>query len=157
MAIRNILASQVRGKRGVSLIEALVALAVLSFGLYGAAELVTASRRNGQMASWRAEAAGLAALKLEELRLAAPAIKELLQGKSAGQAVAFPEVREARIFPQNKRLSWVAKVKVAPEDGARLDIQVEVHRTAKPEDEVPIVAQGVAFLSTWPDVPGGNL
>jgi type II secretory pathway pseudopilin PulG len=143
--------------RGVTIIEALVALVVLSFGLYSAAELVTASRRNGQMASWRAEAAGLAALKVEELRLAAPRIREMTVGRPATEPLVFPTTREERIFPQNKRLSWTATVTRPTDDPARLDIQVEVFRTAKSDLDIPVIASGMAFLPNWPDAPVGGL
>lgn len=142
-----------RRNRGVTIVEALVALTVLSFGLYSAAELVSASRRNGQMASWRAEAAGLAALKLEELRLAAPAVEELLRAQGEGKPLVFPVEKRDKIFAQNKRLSWTATVTRPADDAARLDIRVEVTRTAGTDGDVPIVSQGPAFLPGWPSTP----
>jgi type II secretory pathway pseudopilin PulG len=157
LATRNIGTGKLAQVRGVTIIEALVALVVLSFGLYSAAELVAASRRNGQMASWRAEAVGLAALKLEELRLAAPRIREMALGRPKAEPLVFPSTQEERIFPQNKRFSWTATVTQPADDPARLDIRVEVFRTAKSDLDVPVITSGMAFLPNWPDAPVGGL
>jgi Tfp pilus assembly protein PilV len=140
------------------MIEALVAMVVLSFGLYGAAELVTASRTNGQMASWRAEAAGAAALKVEELRLAAPLLSDLLkQNAATTTTLVIPATKQEKILPQNKRLSWTATISRATDDPGRLDIRVDVVRTARPDTDLPLTAQGSAFLPGWPAAPGGSL
>jgi Tfp pilus assembly protein PilV len=57
-----------RGGRGVSLIEALVALAVMAFGLLGVVGLQANLRTNGDLSRQRAEAARIAQAAVEDWR-----------------------------------------------------------------------------------------
>jgi Tfp pilus assembly protein PilV len=57
-----------RGARGVSLIEALVALAVMAFGMLGVVGMQTTLRSNADLSRQRAEAVRLAQEEIERLR-----------------------------------------------------------------------------------------
>lgn len=54
--------------RGVSLIEAVVALAVMGFGMLGIAAMQSSLRQNSDIARQRAEAARLASEAIEAMR-----------------------------------------------------------------------------------------
>lgn len=70
-----------RGARGVSLIEALVALAVMAFGMLGLAGLQTTLRFNADVAKQRSEAVRLAQEAIEDAR--AYSVIEAAAGKTA--------------------------------------------------------------------------
>lgn len=57
-----------RPQRGVSLIEALVALAIMAFGLLGVAAMQSALRSSADVSRQRAEAVRMAQQKIEQLR-----------------------------------------------------------------------------------------
>jgi type II secretory pathway pseudopilin PulG len=134
------------GVQGVTIVEALVALVVLSFGLYGAAELVQASRKNGHMASLRAQAAGLGALKLEEIRLAGPSLVSELAKLPPGAALTLPADGETTTIPQNPRFSFSAEIRRVQESGL-VSVRVSVQPTAATSGlDLPVIVEGVASL-----------
>lgn len=69
-----------RSSRGVSLIEALVALAVMAFGLLGVVGMQATLRFNADVSRQRAEAVRMAQEKMEDLRAFG-----VLDGSAAGQ------------------------------------------------------------------------
>lgn len=69
-----------RTQRGVSLIEALVALAIMAFGLLGVAAMQSSLRATADVSRQRAEAVRMAQQKIEELRGFA-----VLSGAPSGQ------------------------------------------------------------------------
>ena len=79
--------------RGVALIEALVALAVMAFGMLGVAAMQSSLRQNADLARQRAEAVRLAEASIEQLR--AYSVIETVAGRTAyNDAVASPAPAE---------------------------------------------------------------
>lgn len=74
--------------RGVALIEALVALAVMAFGMLGVAAMQSSLRQNSDLARQRAEAARLAQASIEGLR--AYSVVESVAGRAAYNDVLAP-------------------------------------------------------------------
>jgi prepilin-type N-terminal cleavage/methylation domain-containing protein len=70
LRIRALQLKTLGSTRAFNMIEVLVALALLGFGLYASAEMVTSARRTSYLTQRRIQANSLAQLKLEELRCA---------------------------------------------------------------------------------------
>lgn len=132
---------------GFSLVEVLVALVVLSVGIYSVAGLVSDSRRTAAGSDHRLQAAGLAQLKLEELK-SAPALAELAAPLESEELLLPPE--GPGTFDQNPRYAWRATLQRDSELADRFHIRVEVSSApaAQPSPLPPVSASGFVFLPT---------
>lgn len=112
-------------QRGVSIIEILVALAVLSVGIYGAAELFVTARHSAVIADRKVRASGLAQLKFEELRTAGPALAGAwASAERAGDgSVRWPKDGPQPVA-QDTRFAWRAIVRPSADGPAHLTVEV---------------------------------
>jgi type II secretory pathway pseudopilin PulG len=136
----------------VSLIEILVALAVLSVGIYGAAELLVAARNSATLADRKVRASGLAQLKFEELRAAGPALADqwLSAERAADGTVRWPK-GGPQATPQDGRFAWRAIVKPAADGPAHLTVEVfEIGR------ESPLMARVSGWATAGVPKGGGS-
>lgn len=109
-----------------SLVEVLVALVVLSVGIYSVADILSNSQRKAAGADYRLQGAGLAQLKLEELK-SSPAVMEAVTAGS-GDEILLP-TDGPKAFEQNSRYAWRAAVRRHPETPNRVSIKVDVTRS----------------------------
>ena len=121
----------------------MVALALLSFGLYGAADLIASARKTSNLTEVRAQAASLAQLKLEELRASGNNLKALC---AAGSQIDLP-VSGTQIFEQNVKYAWKAHIIRNSGPSGRIDLAVQVTRAGEAATGSPLSAsQGIVYL-----------
>jgi type II secretory pathway pseudopilin PulG len=109
--------------RAFNMVEILVALALLGFGLYASAEMITSARKTSTLTRSHIQANALAQLKLEELRCAAAAICE-----TAGAATLPDDLPSSGTIPfeQNPKYAWRAHLNLANDHAAARDLIVRV-------------------------------
>lgn len=117
-----------------------MALALLSFGLYAAADLVSAARRTSLMTRNSIQANGLAQLKLEELRCA---------GASVCASASQSGLLAGNVFEQNPRYSWSAQVSPCPSAAGSMEVVVSViSATENTSNSLPLAkTHGLIFCS----------
>lgn len=114
--------------RALTLVEMLVALAVLGVGISSVADLIESSRRSGDATDFRVQAAALAQGKLAELG-ANPALAASA-GAAGGEGVLLPAAGP-KPFPQDGRYAWRAIVRAEPgQPAGRVGVRVTVDRSA---------------------------
>lgn len=101
----------------------MVALAILAFGLYGAADLVASARHTSSLTHKRMQATALAQLKLQELRCARENLPPLFS--NGAREIVLPATG-TEVFEQNSRYSWKAHLTLqdAPQPGISVMVQV---------------------------------
>ena len=104
--------SSVRSQRGATLIEILVAVLILSFGLLGMAALQARAVKGNISAGQRSQAAMLAQYMLDVLRVD----REQAKGGSyntGGSQICDPAAFAEATLPDNTRAQWLTSVKAA--------------------------------------------
>lgn len=123
-----------RRTRGWSIVEALIALVLLAFGIYSAADVIMSARSNAARTERNLQATALANLKLEELRLGAP----ILVGSGLPSPLELPASGPGT-FEQNRDYVWQARVEPAdlPQTSTSLRLHVTVFRagSSSPDGE----------------------
>lgn len=125
---------RVRHQRGVTLIEALVALMVMSFGMVALAELMGNLRRSGDLGKQRSEAMRLAQAEMAELR--------------SFSLIEKPDGSALRDYVKD-----VVSVDARPETPADSNATYTVSRsvtTLNPDSEEPR-AKSIDVMVTWHD------
>jgi prepilin-type N-terminal cleavage/methylation domain-containing protein len=133
-------------RSGFNIVEILVALALLGFGLYAAADLISSARRTSALTRSRIQAAGLAQLKLEELRCA---------GAAVCAAAAANGHLPGTVFEQNPRYAWSADL--TPNRAATDALEVSVSVTVAGDDastSVPLAKVHGLILCAAPGTKG---
>ncbi|MBX7244390.1 MAG: prepilin-type N-terminal cleavage/methylation domain-containing protein [Candidatus Sumerlaeaceae bacterium] len=139
-------------RRAVTLIEVLVALAVLSVGIFGIAELLLRSRGSAALAEIKMQAAGLGELKFEELRASGPALAAAISGLSAaeGEDLNLP-ADGPQAFEQNAKYVWRAGLRPDPANKNRVYVRVDVSQSGPAGNKGP-----VARIGGWVLIPKGG-
>lgn len=114
-----------RPTRGFSIVEALVALLLLAFGIYSAADVISSARANAMRTERSIQATGLAQLKLEELRLAGPELASLME-RSTTTTLNLPGTSPG-VFDQNAQYHWRAVVQPLETDQTTGSLRIHVH------------------------------
>ena len=155
-----------RTSRGVSLIEAVVALAVMGFGMLGVAAMQNSLRYNADTARQRAEAARLGGEAIEQFR--AYSVVNAVAGKTAYADIVTPAAvativgtnatftRTVQVFDtaaQNRKtiqvvVTWVDRTNVQQE----VRFNTEIHRSP-PELAASLIVPGVGTVT---QSPGGR-
>lgn len=118
-----------RRDRGVSLIEALVALAVMAFGMLGVVGMQTTLRGNADLSRQRAEAVRLAQEQLETLR-------------------NYSVIRASDVAPGQLAFEAIASAPAAPVAASNINVTFE--RETIVSSPGPLLRQ-VQVLVTWTD------
>ena len=116
----------------------MVALAILSIGIWGVADLLMASEHAGARAQAKMAANALGQLKFEELSAAGPNLQAYLAAAkpdSSGEVLYPPD--GPRPFQQNNRFTYRAHLKKA-EAGQGVLAAVEVRRAGAVVDAPPV-------------------
>lgn len=111
--------------KGFNLVELVVAIGILSFGIYGAAELLGASRHTATEGSRRIEATALGNLKLQEFSAARENIAAFLSSTTGTQGTLYPP-DAAKAFEQNAAYAWQAQFQRSAEMAEKVDVVVRV-------------------------------
>jgi Tfp pilus assembly protein PilV len=131
-----------RSTCGISIIEVVVAIGILSVGIYGAADLFSASSHSAVQASNQIEALALANLKCAEISVARSAVETMTNSTSA--PVIYPTSNPA-VFQQNPHYYWQATFQRAGEPAGRIDFQVSVFDNGS---TVPLVTVDSFLMDT---------
>lgn len=144
-----------RNTSGASLIEILVALAILSVGIYGVAEMLTASRHSANLADQKIRAAGLARLKFAELSAApAGALRDAAaSGRPTGLNAVSLTGETRNVFAQDENYTWRAIVNTDAASPGQMAVTVEVARAGEPDNPVLARMRGSIFT---PAAGGGS-
>ena len=135
-----------RSRRGISLIEVIVAVALLSVGLVGLLTLLNESQRAGVRADREMDQAALALARLHELRLQAPQLAERLSSQTTGSLVLTGEKPEP--FPDHPDYAYQASVSRNAETTNQLNLEIEValvNPTAAASSK-PVKIRSVVFV-----------
>ena len=124
--------------RGVSLVEVMIALAVLTFGVYGVLDLYVNSHRLAQKAGTRTQALYLARARIAELEASRPADLFALAEKENG---AFSTGFMAASDMPNFSWRWSLSAQNQVDKMLKLEISVE-HTTEK---FTPVVLHSYIF------------
>jgi len=127
---------------GASLVEIVVAVAVLTVGLYAIAQGLQASRAGAALARDAAVADIIASNVVAMLQADGAEVRRVMQGRQAAQIP--PE--GPRPWSTDDRYQWVAKIERVPETPLAR-VQVQVTRAKAPESRPPAVATGILSLS----------
>ncbi len=127
---------------GASLVEIVVAVAVLTVGLYAIAQGLQASRAGAAVARDAAAASVMACNVVEMLQADGAEVRRAIQGKQSAQLP--PE--GPRPWPTDDRYQWVAKIEQVP-DAPLARVEVQVTRAKAPEGRPLAVATGILSLS----------
>jgi Tfp pilus assembly protein PilV len=114
----------VRSCRAFSIIEILVALAFLSFGIYAVQDLLGSSHRTANLADEKIRLSALGRQKLVELEAAGPNLAAFLEKAQPGQEISYP-AEGARAFDRQPDYQWRASFK---REGATATIRVIVSK-----------------------------
>ncbi len=132
----------------MSLVEVLVALAVLGLGIYALGDLLGATGRTAALADQALTDQALAMAQLESLRAAPDELAAKLAGTGAGQIVQIPGAKPAPV-PGRPDFQWMAWASRDAGDGSRINLRVEVTRAggkASPAAR-PAMAAGFVLMS----------
>lgn len=135
-------------RRAFSLIEVIVALAVLTVGVYGLIDVVGSSRHSAFLAHWRLQCVSLGRLKLEELRAAGPELASYMASAPANAKgeVLYP-LQGPKPLQRGTSLLWQAVLKRNPENPRRLDIRIMVSSPDRERSpEMASEVRGFAFI-----------
>ncbi len=130
--------------KGFNLVELVVAIGILSFGIYGAAELLGASRHTATEGSRRIEATALGNLKLQEFSAARGNLTAFLAATTGTQGTLHPP-DTAKPFEQNPAYTWQAHFQQSAEMAEKVDVLVSV-RSAKARAGEAAVAEVRGFV-----------
>jgi type IV pilus assembly protein PilV len=89
-----------RGQRGISMIEVLVTIVIISFGLLGVAGLLATGLRNNQSSEWRTQASILAYDMAERMR----------SNRQAGLDGQYATATAASGVPATDKTDWSASL-----------------------------------------------
>jgi prepilin-type N-terminal cleavage/methylation domain-containing protein len=135
---------------GFSLIELMVALAILTVGIYALADLLIASRRTARNGDDRIAATALGRMKMREIQVAGEQVAVLLADRPD---VLVPAEGPAS-FAENPRLRWQATLTRDAESSRTIQVAVAVSGTAGAVTRV----DGLVLLpATGPAQEGGAI
>ncbi len=106
-----------RRQRGVSLIEVLVAMVVLSIGLLGVGALQTSGLRVGQSSFYRAQAAQFATDMADRMRA------NLGDARNYGLAITDPAPTGTTVLDRD-RADWLTKLRTLPGGGGAIAVDL---------------------------------
>lgn len=131
-----------RKSRGFNIVEILVALMLLSFGIYGAADVLTSSQKTGAMTGKRMTGDALARLKIEEIRAAVSSGSVAVTEKGLG----FPADGTPVIFEQDPRYSWTVWIEPesSPAQVPTVRVSVTIRRTGS--NDIVVNRRGIVAL-----------
>jgi general secretion pathway protein I len=95
-----------KGRRGFTLIEVVVAMAILGIGLVVIIELFGGGLRLGRASQEYTKAAGYARMKMEEINLASALEEGIQEGEFDGQFRWQVEVKKVDLLPADKETSY---------------------------------------------------
>ncbi len=95
-----------KGRRGFTLIEVVVAMAILGIGLVVIIELFGGGLRLGRASQEYTKAAGYARMKMEEINLASALEEGIQEGEFDGQFRWQVEVKKVDLLPPDKETSY---------------------------------------------------
>ena len=137
------------GEQAFSLIELMVALAILMIGVYSLADLLGSSRHAASMGDERITALSLGRMKLREFEAAREQVPALL----ANQAEAKYPQEGPKPFEENPSLLWQAHFR-RPGSGNGIEVSVDI-RTRR-GDTVTSVG-GVLIAGPLAQAPGSEI
>ena len=95
-----------KGRRGFTLIEVVVAMAILGIGLVVIIELFGGGLRLGRASQEYTKAAGYARMKMEEINLASALEEGIQEGEFDGQFRWQVAVKKVDLLPPDKETSY---------------------------------------------------
>lgn len=113
--------------RAFTLIELIVAMAILMIGIYGVAEVIAAARGAAVKGDDRIAATSLGRMKVREIQSAGETLAARLASPASVTPVLYPD--KPKPFPENEKLSWQAGIMRAA-DPRFARIQVNVSTTS---------------------------
>lgn len=133
-----------RRNRALSLVEVAVAIGVLGVGLFVVAEIFQSARVGAERAALQVKAAGLASLKLEELRTAGSALKTELE-KSTTVPLHYPTTGWKQL-DEDSRFQWLAEITKNDKYPQVASIRVLVAKAGEQEPQPISEVSGFALL-----------
>jgi len=130
--------------RALSLVEVAVAIGVLGVGLFVLAELFQSARVGAERAALQVKAAGLAALKLEELRTAGTALKAELE-KATTVPLHYPSSGWKQL-KEDSCFAWRAEISLNDKYPQVATIRVLVAKAGEQELQPISEVSGFALL-----------
>ena len=132
-------------RRGVGLVEVLVAIALVALGAYGLVTLLETSQRTGERADREMRMSALALARLHELRLDAGRLAERLDADTTAPLTIPADNPEP--FEDHPEFAWQAIVGRDAGNPEQLHMTVEVTRVAGGDAAEPMILRTVAFVN----------
>jgi hypothetical protein len=117
-------------RKAVSIVEILVAIAILSVGIYGVADLVMNSRKHAHLSSLRVTADAFARLKAAELT-AASATPQGAKFLAGAATKGFWPAETPVAMDGNDAYTWNTKLSPRKETTSTLDAEISVWHTTQ--------------------------
>ena len=135
-----------QGRRGISLIEVIVSVALLAVGLVGLLTLLNESQRAGVRADREMDQAALALARLHELRLQAPQLAARLSSETTGSLLLTGEKPEP--FSDHPDYAYQARVSrdAATTNQLTLEIEVAAVNPSAAASSQPVKIRSIVFL-----------